>query len=771
MTTTPTPDKGDLTAYFDALFRYASDGVYVAHRAYTEGQPSQCINRSVTCIGAGDLITDAMAAATIAANYHAPAVYCPPLAGFRAESNAAESALVEAYTITVDCDQYPSEARRLLESCIGPATVVVTTGGLWTDSESGEVQEKLHLHWRLIEYATGADLERLKAARKLATQKVGGDASGVSLAHCFRAPGSWHRKGYPKLAKIVTINQGAEIELGDALESLEELRHAPWVQAKALAPAYPDREVGHSADSPRREDVVRALGGFWDYNNYNDWTNAALALHSTPWGREEWFRWSEKSPKFDLAENQRKWAQTVPTRGITALSILGRVPKETLSTWGRDHVGQGRIDVSGMGIFQPRNPDHLPAAGQHIYSRDQHGRPKAEIGNVVAALCDPSMSGADARFDTFRAELMISPTGQNAWKPLGDGDVVELRVRLAAQGFRPVGREMMRDALALVARDQQFDSATKWLEYEVPSWDGIPRIETALSDHFRVRDEPYTRAVAQYLFTAMAGRVLSPGCQADMVVILVGGQGVGKSTAAAALSPNRDFFGELSFGEKDADQSRAIRGKLILELSELRGLKTRDAESIKGLITRRHERWTPKYKEYETSYPRRCIFIGTTNSTEFLADETGERRWLPVRVEGQIDINALKAAMPQLWAEARDLYGRHGVIWQKAQALAASQHIDFKDRDPWTDNVVEWLAGKGHMGLAPPSAMTTVEILIGVLGFEARNVGQREKQRIAKIMRENGFTLRSVWQESRSIWAWVFDRGPLTPSHESKEGV
>ena len=153
------------------------------------------------------------------------------------------------------------------------------------------------------------------------------------------------------------------------------------------------------------------------------------------------------------------------------------------------------------------------------------------------------------------------------------------------------------------------------------------------------------------------------------------------------------------------------------------------------------------------------------------APQTGERRWLPVRVEGQIDINALKAAMPQLWAEARDLYGRHGVIWQKAQALAASQHIDFKDRDPWTDNVVEWLAGKGHMGLAPPSAMTTVEILIGVLGFEARNVGQREKQRIAKIMRENGFTLRSVWQESRSIWAWVFDRGPLTPSHDSKEGV
>ena len=138
---------------------------------------------------------------------------------------------------------------------------------------------------------------------------------------------------------------------------------------------------------------------------------------------------------------------------------------------------------------------------------------------------------------------------------------------------------------------------------------------------------------------------------------------------------------------------------------------------------------------------------------------------------GQIDINALKAAMPQLWAEARELYGRHGVIWQKAQALAAPQHAGFKDCDPWTDSVIEWLEHGGHMGLAPPTAMTTLEILSGVLGFEARNVGQREKQRLSKIMRENGFTLKSVWQGRRSIWAWVFDRGPLTPSHESKEGV
>lgn len=405
------------------------------------------------------------------------------------------------------------------------------------------------------------------------------------------------------------------------------------------------------------------------------------------------------------------------------------------------------------------------------YRLDEHGRPKAEIGNVVAALGDPQLSGADIRFDAFRAELMVSPPGQNAWRPLVDGDAVELRIRLARQGFPPLGREMMRDALTLAARDRQFDTAVEWLEYEVPPWDGVPRVATALSDYFRVHDEPYSQAVSEYLFTAMAGRVLSPGCQADMVVILVGGQGVGKSTAAAALSPHTDFFGELSFSEKDADQSRAIRGKLVLELSELRGLKTRDAESIKGLITRRHERWTPKYKEYETAYPRRCVFIGTTNSTEFLADETGERRWLPVRVEGQIDIAGLKAALPQLWAEGRELCRQHGVIWKKAQELAASRHVEFKDTDPWQERVLQWLAAAGHMGLAPPPAPTTLEILVDALGFEERHIGTREKQRMTRILREAGFERRSVWKDNHSRWAWVFGSRPHTPSRQPAGGV
>ncbi|MCV5824559.1 virulence-associated E family protein, partial [Escherichia coli] len=87
-----------------------------------------------------------------------------------------------------------------------------------------------------------------------------------------------------------------------------------------------------------------------------------------------------------------------------------------------------------------------------------------------------------------------------------------------------------------------------------------------------------------------------------------------------------------SFAEKDDDLARKMRGRLVAEIGELRGLNTKELESIKAFVTRTHENWIPKYREFATQFPRRLVFVGTTNEDEFLADKTGNRRWLPVEV-------------------------------------------------------------------------------------------------------------------------------------------
>jgi hypothetical protein len=118
----------------------------------------------------------------------------------------------------------PREARAKLEALLGPATFVVRSGGTWTNPATGEVEDKLHLHWRLRIPARGDALPQLKQARDLAARLVGGDPSNKPVCHPIRWPGSWHRKGEPILCSIETASLDSEIDLAAALGKLTAAR-------------------------------------------------------------------------------------------------------------------------------------------------------------------------------------------------------------------------------------------------------------------------------------------------------------------------------------------------------------------------------------------------------------------------------------------------------------------------------------------------------------------------------------------------------------------
>jgi hypothetical protein len=220
-------DPEQIRTFTDALFRYASEGGFISLRAFDDrekGKPPFAIE-PVQINGSGlQPITDrAVTLAERCANAAQAIVFCPPVATFKTGDNAKAENMAEGVALSVECDSTPGAARDKLESLLGTATVVVASGGEWTDPETGEVQDKLHLHWRLDEPTQSPeDHAKLRRARELATALVGGDTTNVPPVHPIRWPGSLHRKGAPRLAHIVTLNEGAEIDLGDALERLED---------------------------------------------------------------------------------------------------------------------------------------------------------------------------------------------------------------------------------------------------------------------------------------------------------------------------------------------------------------------------------------------------------------------------------------------------------------------------------------------------------------------------------------------------------------------
>lgn len=413
-----------------------------------------------------------------------------------------------------------------------------------------------------------------------------------------------------------------------------------------------------------------------------------------------------------------------------------------------DHGGSVQ---AAEAAWAPRHSEWLVEGFQEIsvaegdrelppFKRDRSGDILARKENLVRALVRPDLSGSQLRYDTFRGEMMTARADTEEWRPFKDTDYTELCLKLERLGFKNIGKELIRDCVAYVADNQRFDSGRHWLESL--SWDGVARVQGFLARYFGGADTAYTRAVGAYLWTALAGRVMEPAVKCDMVPVLVGAQGMRKSSAVAAIVPADEFFTTIDLGRKDDELARLMRGKLVVELDELKGLSTREAEHIKAFITRRHEEWTPKYLEMNTRYPRRCVFVGTSNKDDFLADETGNRRWLPLRC-GMCDPDGIAKDREQLWAEARELFLASGVLHAEAECLAAKEHEQFMDYDEWLPVVMDWLRSPSPFGGETPASrpyLTAREVLKDALGISDTQQTPQHQRRIKKILLQLEYT-------------------------------
>lgn len=290
------------------------------------------------------------------------------------------------------------------------------------------------------------------------------------------------------------------------------------------------------------------------------------------------------------------------------------------------------------------------------------------------------------------------------------------------------------------------DTAQIWLESL--KWDGVERIERFCPDYFGTPDSRYTRAVGLYLWTALAGRVAEPGCQADMVPVLIGRQGVGKSRGVQALVPSPEHYVEVRLDEPDDAIARKCRGVLVGELAEMRGLRAADIERVKAFVTRTQERWVPKYKEFATNYARRFIIVGTTNDEEFLPSDTEHRRWLPVHTK-QVNVARIRDDREQLWAEGLVRFTVDGIHWSGMDALAVEARAAASGEDPWDMRIALWI----HENPAPHFRMA--DIMIHAIGLDTRTTTRVHELRVANTLRGLGYerTQARIGKSVQKVWA------------------
>ena len=512
--------------------------------------------------------------------------------------------------------------------------------------------------------------------------------------------------------------------------------------------------VLEGADLNRLRDALAAIPNDTDPLGYDEWRDVIAAVHHATQGSDEGYQlayeFSARAPHFDEQELDLKVWAWLDQKGETANPITER----TIFAKAREHGWQ---DVASADDFEDLTP--VVVEGEQVdlplpaFIRDGKGRIEALIENVRPALLRPDVCGMDIRLDAFRGELVYADVEHpGKWLAFKDHHYTELRLTLAALGFKPVGRDMIRDVVLYVAEHQSVDTAQVWLESL--TWDGVKRVEGFYATYFGVEASPYTTAASRYIWTAMAGRVMTPGCQADMVPILTGAQGQGKTRGVRAMVPE-DTFRELSFHQDEDARARLMRGALMVELGELSGLRSREIETIKAWITRSKEDWVPKYQEYAVTLQRRCVIQGTSNPTDLLDDPTGARRWLPMAC-GEVDVEGIARDRDQLWAEALVLFTAGGVEWHKAQALAEGVHDEYRVTDTWEDAIERWLETPDLDGSLPGAdGFNTHDVLTQALCFREHAVKRADEARAAKVLRALGFCQKVRKDGRKSVRRWV----------------
>ena len=301
-------------------------------------------------------------------------------------------------------------------------------------------------------------------------------------------------------------------------------------------------------------------------------------------------------------------------------------------------------------------------------ARNEKGITCQTINNCMLVLQrDPLLKGVIRKNELSGKIDVVGDLGWNRTSSsLTDTDVYQIQWYLEKNYGLKHDRNINK-AMNMVANENKYHPIREYLEHL--RWDGQSRISSLLPKYLGADENTYTKEIMRLLMLAAIHRVYEPGCKFEIMVCLVGGQGAGKSTFFRFLAIHDEWFSDDLKRMDDENVYRKLQGHWIIEMSEMMAtVNAKSIEDIKSFLSRQKETYKIPYETHPEDRPRQCVFVGTSNSMDFLPlDRTGNRRFAPVlvhpeRVEKHILENETEAReyFQQAWAEAMELY-RNGI--------------------------------------------------------------------------------------------------------------
>jgi predicted P-loop ATPase len=320
--------------------------------------------------------------------------------------------------------------------------------------------------------------------------------------------------------------------------------------------------------------------------------------------------------------------------------------------------------------------------------------------------------GCEVRWNAWTERAEIRGDEWKVWTYVDDTVHAKLSMRASRTKTRFLPSDaFLWKALIATARANEYDPVLERLAEVQTAWDGTPRLSVWLSAACGVPCDLYHQAVARNIIGGMVRRARSPGCKHDTMPVFFGHQGTGKSTIAKIIADmgqsslsditrgkGQFFTDTVKLGDEAKELVLSLAGKCVAEIAEMGKRNSTDIEHIKAMVSRDTDAGRTAYARSVTERPRRNIFFGTANGNAPLSDPTGNRRFLPVRVNAEINLEWIHANIAQIVGEAATLEskGEDFAIPRDVWALAAEMQEAAREQSDTEIMFADWFAVTEH---------------------------------------------------------------------------
>lgn len=255
----------------------------------------------------------------------------------------------------------------------------------------------------------------------------------------------------------------------------------------------------------------------------------------------------------------------------------------------------------------------------------------------------------------------------------------------------------VKEFIILIATQKFTHPIKRYLENI--NWDGKRRLERFFIDYIHAEDTEFNKSVTKKTLIGAVAKIYNPGHAHDTTIIFSGKQGCGKSLILKKLGGK--WFND-SFDSFKGDEAYIKMAKSwIIELSELTAYKNSGLERIKQVLTSTSDTYRDKYAGESKGHIRDCIFFGTTNEETFLIDETGNRRFVPMKVginkQSNLSVHDIdQYIVDQVWAEAKTYFleGETNHLSESEKIYLEEYQKDFTAIDELENEIARYLLMK-----------------------------------------------------------------------------